>query len=583
MSAPSPPRYEVTVDRKVMIPMADGTRLAADIYRPRADGTFPAIVERTPYNREESVILRTQTPQYMAQRGFVFVVQDVRGRFGSEGTWYPFVDDGWGERQDGYDTIQWVARQPWCNGKVATAGGSYAGQTQMFLAPTRPPALVACFVREAASTLAEQWVYRGGAVEWAFNCDWTMRHGNFALRRQLDLLQTALGQEQERFTGLPLASDPIWADPFHWMRDLLAHADDEDFWEAFNFEPQYRNIDVPIYHMAGWFDIFLEGTLRNFAGLAANARSKETRRNQKLIIGPWTHGPSVHDPAFARQVGAMDFGPEATLDFNAEMLRWYDHWLNGTATGVLDEPRVRYFLMGANEWRTADTWPPPEAELVPYYLRQGGALSRDEPGRKEGADGYEYDPAKPVPTLGGNTLYRGPLGSGPTGEESPNFAVTSGPQDQRPVEDRCLLWTSEPLEADLDVVGPVQLTLYASSDCVDTDFVAKLSDVFPDGRSILVVDGILRARYRKGRFRPKLLRPGKVYRFTLDLWPTAWRFAAGHRLRVAVTSSNFPRFDRNLNTGHNPARFGDMKVAANTVYHDRKHPSHMTLPVMASV
>jgi uncharacterized protein len=324
MSTLAQARYEVAIDRAVMIPMRDGTRLAADVYRPQAEGRFPAVVERTPYNRAESVILRTQTPQYLAQRGFVFLVEDVRGRFGSEGTWYPFVDDGWGDNRDGFDTIAWIAGQPWCNGKVATAGGSYAGQTQMFLAPTRPPALACGFVREAASHLAEQWCYRGGAFEWAFNLDWSMRHGAFALRRQLDLLDRTLAADLSRFAGLPLGEGAHLADPFRWLRDVLAHPDDGPFWEPFNFEPQYGRIDVPLYHMAGWFDIFLDGSLRNFSGVQEHGRSMAARDAQKLLVGPWSHGPTVHDPAFARYVGDMDFGEAALLDFNAEMLRWYE-------------------------------------------------------------------------------------------------------------------------------------------------------------------------------------------------------------------------------------------------------------------
>lgn len=577
-----------TIDKAVMIPMSDGTRLAADIYRPGAEGKYPAIVERTPYNREESVILRTKTPQFFAERGFVFVVQDVRGRFGSEGTWYPFRDDGWGTNRDGHDTIAWIAAQPWCNGKVATAGGSFAGQTQMFLAPTRPPALRCCFVREAASNLAEQWCYRGGALEWAFNIDWCMRHGAFAIRRQLHLLEKAIQADDSRFSVTPLGEQPELANPFHWLHDLLDHPDDKDFFDDFNFEKQYRRIETPIYHMAGWFDIFLDGSLRNFTGLQKKARSEEARQAQKLIIGPWTHGPSVSDPAFARHVGDMDFGPQAVLDFNAEMLRWYDFWLNGAASGVLDEPRVRYFLMAANEWRTADTWPPGNTHNQRWYLHEtksgsaqsinDGSLSIARPDSKQAPDLYEYDPLHPTPTLGGNTLYRGPKRSS-SAEESPDFSSTAGPRDHRAIEPVCLTYTSEPLLTDLDVVGQVRLVLFASSTCVDTDFVARLTDVFPDGRSILVVDGIARARYRHGRFKPRRLKPGKVHRFDIDLWSTAWRFAAGHRLRLAITSSCFPRFDRNLNTGARPSRSARVQVAWNSVYHDKRFSSHLRLSI----
>jgi putative CocE/NonD family hydrolase len=577
--------HPITIDKTVYLPMSDGTRLAADIYRPATEGRFPAIVERTPYNREESVILRTGTPQFFAERGFAFVVQDVRGRFGSEGTWYPFVDDGWGKRRDGYDTIQWIAEQPWCNGKVATAGGSYAGQTQMFLAPTRPPALTCCFVREAASDLAAQWCFRGGAFEWGFNLDWILRHGAAALRRQLTLLDKAIQGDQSRFSLLPRGQQPELASPFAWTQDLLRYVDDEKYWRQFNFETQYDNIDVPIYHMAGWFDIFLDGSLRNFTGIHKAGKSRATRQNQKLIIGPWSHGPMVHDPAFARYVGEMDFGDQAMLDFNGEMYRWYDHWLNGHSTGILDEPRVRYFLMGANQWQTADTWPLANVEPRKWFLRSGptgstpspndGALSLQKPA-KEKADTFTYDPNNPVPSIGGNTLHLGVKRS-ESGEENPDFAITAGPRDQRPKEHLCLTYTSEPLPQDLDVIGKVWCTLFASSNCVDTDWVAHLCDVFPDGRSVLVTDGILRGRYRKGRFKPRPLQPKKIHRFDLDLWPTAWRFAAGHRLRLLVTSSCFPRFDRNLNTGDQQSPH--IKVATNTVYHDKDYPSHLILPI----
>jgi hypothetical protein len=462
--------------------------------------------------------------------------------------------------------------------------------TQMFLAPTRPPALACAFVREAASNLAEQWCYRGGAFEWAFNLDWCMRHAVPFLRRQADAVAAVAGLAEGRFDMLPVGASPLLADPFRWLRDLLAHPDGGEFWDRFNFEKVYDQIDVPIYHMAGWFDIFLAGSLRNFTGLAEGARSQEARRAQKLIVGPWSHGPTVHDPGFARYVGDMDFGPDAVLDFNAEMLRWYDHWLNGAATGVMDEPRVRYVLMAANEWRTADSWPPPGTAKRRFYLRSGksgaavslndGRLSFEPPEGSERPDVYLYDPTRPVPTLGGNTLYFGRR-SGPAGEENPDFSVTAGPRDQRPIEPLCLTYTSEPLAVDLDVVGPVTLTLYASSDCPDTDFVARLCDVFPDGRSILVVDGIVRGRYRKSRMRPRWMKSGKIYRFPIDLWPTAWRFAAGHRLRVAVTSSNFPRFDRNLNTGGDATRQAETRVATNAVHHDSDHPSHLTVRVMS--
>jgi putative CocE/NonD family hydrolase len=301
----------------------------------------------------------------------------------------------------------------------------------------------------------------------------------------------------------------------------------------------------------------------------------------------------VHDPAFARYVGDLDFGQNALLDFNSEMFRWYDYWLNDTDTGVMSEPRVHYFLMGANEWRTADSLPSGPSQA--WYLqgrRSGtarslndGSLSPVGAGAQDRPDRFRYNPARPVPTIGGNTLYAGRRDGGPA-EEAPNFALTAGPRDQRSVEPLCLTYTSGVLETDLYVVGWVGLFLWVSSSCVDTDFVAKLCDVFPDGRSILVADGIQRARYRgsaryPGRWYPRLLKPGKIHFLGISLGSTAWRFVAGHRLRLAITSSNFPRFDLNLNTGVSAAVSSAMKVATNTVYHDKKHPSYLHLPVLS--
>lgn len=585
----SQPVHEVAVDKTVMIPMRDGTRLAADIYRPAAAGKFPAIVERTPYNREESVILRTKTPQFFAARGYAFVVQDVRGRFGSEGLWNPFVDDGWGDNQDGVDTLAWVAAQEWSNGHVGTAGGSYAGQTQMLLAPTRPPELACALVRESASDLARQWAYRGGAFEWGFNLDWMMRHAAFDARRQIAILEKTAGLSPTRFDGLPLGTGPGLSDPFRWLRELLAHPDDGPFWLPFNFERQYQRIDIPIYHLAGWFDIFLDGSLRNYCGMRERGRSKATRNRQILIIGPWVHGPSIQDPTFARYVGDLDFGDQATVDFNQELLRWNDHWLKEIDTGLLREPRVRYFMMGANEWRAADEWPPANTQSQRWYLHAAtshvagelprGHLSLDKPAARSRAHKFTYDPAHPVPTVGGNTLYSGVKRTA-TGEENPDFSLTAGPRDQSSIEHLLLTYTSEPLAADLDIVGQVTATLFVSSNCRDTDFVARLTDVFPDGRSIQVVDGILRCRYRKSRAKSRLLKPGKIHKLLIDLWPTAWRIMAGHRLRLAVTSSSFPRFDRNLNTGEDPRVAARGVIATNRVHHDAEHPSALNLKIL---
>jgi hypothetical protein len=586
------PQFNVNVDRNIRIPMRDGVELAADFYYPDTPGRFPTLVERTPYHRAESVLLRTGTPQYLAGRGYLVVIEDVRGRYGSDGVWYPFVADGWGDLRDGYDTVEWLARHPLSNGRVGTLGGSFAGQTQMLLAPTRPPHLACSYVREAASDMAQQWVYRGGAFELGFNLEWNLRHGQRQLTKQIDVIRTALEHKSDLYVADPLLAHPSISEPFKWLRDCLSHPDKDGFYEPFDIETQFGQIDTPMVHMGGWFDIFLGGTLANFAGVHRHGRSARARRSQFLLLGPWTHGPSVHDPAFARRVGDLDFGPDAVLDFNAEMLRWFDYWLRGDQKRPIDLPRVRYFLMAANRWCSAESWPPPESQPQRLYFARGrgrtpqslnnGRLTPQKPTAARAADSFVYDPADPTPSIGGNTLHSLPTSGVAGNEQVPDFSATSGPRDQSPIEGHCLTYTTDPLPDDLAVVGPVRVILFISSSAPDTDFVAKLCDVFPDGRSIQVCDGILRARYRQSRRRPRPLEPRKTYKIEIDLWSTAWLFQGGHRLRVVVTSSCFPRFDRNPNTGRPISSSADLRRATNTVHCDAAHSSHVVLSVMDS-
>jgi putative CocE/NonD family hydrolase len=584
------PQFKVKTLRNVRVPMRDGVELAADFYCPDAPGRFPTLVERTPYNREESVLHRTKTPDYFASRGYLLVIQDVRGRYGSDGVWYPFVADGWGVQRDGLDTIEWLARHPLSNGKVGTVGGSFAGMTQMLVAPTRPRHLVASFVRESASDLAEQWVYRGGAFELGFNLEWNLRHALPTLAKQVGVVKAALERKPALYVEDPLLKHAAIADPHAWLRDCLSHPDDDGFYEPFDIDSQHAEIDTPMMHFGGWFDIFLGGTLANFNGLRKHARTAKARRAQRLVIGPWMHGPTLNDPAFDRFVGEMDFGPDALLDLNREMLQWFDYWLRSEPNGVMDSPPVRYFLMGANRWCTAESWPPSESKPLRLYFTRGtgrterslnnGRLTREKPTGSQAADSFVYDPRDPVPSIGGNTLHSPPLPAGRSGPLVADFMAAAGPRDQSSTEGRCLTYTTEPLAEDLQVVGPVRVILHASSSAPDTDFVARLCDVFPDGRSIQVADGILRARYRQSRSRPRPLEPGRVYELNIDLWSTAWLFPTGHRLRVSITSSCFPRFDRNPNTGRTMAESATMRSATNRVFHDSKHPSHIVLSVM---
>ncbi len=559
----------IAVLRDQAVTMRDGTLLYADVYLPGGQGPFPSLLERTPYSKDNSPEVQVGAPAYFAAAGYAVVIQDVRGRFKSEGRFIPFQDDGWGQNRDGLDSVGWMAAQPWCNGQVGTIGGSYAGATQYLLAPSRPPHLRAMVVREASADFHAEWVYHGGAFELAFMLGWTLEWAYKDLahltqgqdyperKRSLEAALASIDTWQQR---LPLNPNPLLAGLADWYNDYLSHPDDGSFWRRWNIEDQHPEIETPILHLGGWFDIFLNGTLKNFSGLRANAKTAEARRAQRLIVGPWVHGP-LNIPKTIQ--GEVDFGPEAARDYNDLRRPWYDYWLKGSRNGVMDEPPVRLFVMGENHWRSADEYPLPNTRYTNWYLRESGRLEALAPSGAEPADSYDYNPEAPVPTRGGNTLN-----------------LPGGAFDQRPVEERCLTYTSELLHDDLTIIGNVRCVLYASSSAPDTDWVVRLTDVHPDGFSRLLCDGVLRARYRQSWTAPSLLTPGKVYEFVVDLWATANTFLAGHRLRVAITSSSFPRFDRNLNTGGIFGAETSGQVARNTIFHDERRASHIILPVI---
>jgi putative CocE/NonD family hydrolase len=566
------PSPEYTVLRDVTHAVRDGTLLCVDIYLPNGPGPFPALLERTPYNKDNSPEMQVGSPPFFASRGYAVVLEDVRGRFKSGGKFIPFHDDGWGPNRDGYDTVEWIASQPWCNGKVGTIGGSYAGVTQYRMAPTRPPHLRAMFVRESSANYRDEWVYHGGAFELGFMWNWTFAQTLANLShlasgeeyvRLKGVLERSLAEQDSWRSHLPLYPNPLAEGLADWYNDYLAHPNDGPFWQQWNIDQKFHEFDTPAVHMGGWFDIFLAGTIKNFVGMRAHARTPEARAAQRLIIGPWIHGP--WNMANGTQ-GEVDFGQESTRNYNEIRVPWFDHWLKDKQNNVLDEPPVQLFVMGENKWRSAGAYPLTSTRYATWYLHEAGGLSAAAPGGAEQADTYVYDPYDPVPTVGGNTL-----------------GLPGGSYDQRPIEGRCLAYTSEPLSQDLTIIGNVTCLLHAMSSAPDTDWLVRLTDVHPDGFSRLLCDGILRARYRTSQTHPTLLTPNQVYEFTVDLWATANTFKAGHRIRVAVTSSSFPRFDRNLNTsGENNAAVAVGQVAFNTVFHDGMRPSHIVLPVIDS-
>ena len=575
----SKPQYETIHEKNREVPMRDGTLLRANITRPNVDGKFPVLLERTPYNKEGGSENGVGSPEFFAQRGYVVIIQDVRGRYASDGDFYPFRDDGAGVNRDGYDTVEWAAAQSWSDGNVGTIGGSYSGATQYRNALSRPPHLRAMFVRESSADYYHEWVYRGGAFELGFNMAWA--HGvtlnNLAhlvtgeeFNRQKGRLEGVGTEMDDWYAKLPLHPCPFFEGLSDWYNDWLQHPADGPYWWQFNIEKFHDQIETPIYHQGGWFDIFLAGTLKHYAGIKQRARTEKARRSQKLIIGPWVHGPGNINNQFA---GEFDFGADAAKDFNEMRLPWFDHWLKGIDTGIMDEPPVRIFVMGRNQWRDESDWPLPNTHYTNYYLHSGqsssiqslndGTLSPEPPEGSENPDSFVYDPADPVPTRGGNTL-----------------SIPNGVYDQRDVETLCLTFTSEPLTEELEVTGPVKAVIYGLSSASDTDWVVRLTDVHPDGYSRLLCDGILRARYRDSFEHPKPLSVGKVYKYEIDLWATSNVFLPGHRIRVSVTSSCFPRFDRNLNTGGSIHNEAAGQVAINTVMHDELRPSHIVLPVI---
>ena len=570
-SALSQPTYDIEVEHGVPIPMRDGAVLRADVYRPRAEGRFPVLVERVAYELAKRC---KANAEYTASRGYVFVGQNVRGKYGSEGVFRVGFDDAWGANQDGYDTIEWAGVQPWSSGAVGTVDGSYSGMTQYLAAPTRPPHLKAMFVRQGMANLYEDFFFKGGAFHLPMALMWAMRQTLLPLQHETapqgmeaerDRLARALEDLETWYGHLPLKSLPPLEGLADWYFEMLDHPNDGPYWWPTNLSLKYQEVDAPILHVGSWNDVFVGTTLRSFSGIRRKGRSATCRSGQRVVIGPWLHGRIGR-----REIGELDFGPEAVFDLNECRLRWYDHWLKGIDTGAMDGAPVRVFLMGENRWLDLDTWPPAGVSYEPVYFREGagqspeslnnGLLTSAPPRAAERPDAFVYDPEDPVPSL-----IRYP---------------ELGPRDHREVEGRLLTYTSEALERDLPVVGPVRAVLFGLSSAPDTDWVVRLCDVWPDGRSMSVCDGILRARYRNSLEAPELMSPNRVYRFEVDLSATAQVFKAGHRLRVEVTSSDFPRYDRNLNTG---GAFGEEvrgQVAVNTVFHDALRESCVVLPVL---
>jgi putative CocE/NonD family hydrolase len=566
--------YAITIEHGVEAKMRDGTILRADIFRPSSPGKFPIILTRTPYDKHSAGAADFGVKG--ALRGYVIINQDVRGRYTSDGDWYPFLH----ESADGYDTVEWAAALPYSDGRVGMSGGSYVGATQMLAAVAHPPHLAGICPMVTASNYHDGWTYQGGAFEQWFNESWTSSLAQDTFNRYVQKHTNATnGIHKLPLTDYPLFELPQGSSDTEKLRflapyflDWLAHPDYDDYWRRWTLEDHYSDITVPSLTIAAWYDIFLGGSLNNYAGLRQHAGNEAARRGQRLLVTIGGHAGSD------RKVGEVDFGPTAEFKEEETTLGWYDYLFKNAANEFAAQKPVRIFVMGTNQWRDENDWPLARARSTEYFLHSGGkansatgdgALSATT-SSSERPDQYVYDPANPVPTVGGPLC-------------CDREHLQPGPRNQDAVEKRSdvLVYSTPPLDHELEVTGPVQLKLFAKSSTVDTDFTAKLVDVWPNGFAQNLTEGIVRARYRNSAQKPEMMTPGEIYPFTINLLSTANVFLKGHRLRLEVSSSNFPRFDRNLNDGQKPGLDGKPVPATNTVYHDSEHPSALILPIVA--
>jgi len=574
---------DVVVHKNVGASMRDGTVLRADVYRPVGEERHPVLLQRTPYNKEMwPLTAATLDPVRAAAAGFVVVIQDVRGRWASDGRFSPYRD----ERADGQDTVAWASRLPYANGRVGAYGVSYAGATAWHAAVGAPPALGAISPTTAPNDLFVDHLWRGGAFLLGTFVMWTLQaigpaavvraHGGTpqlapSLVRLVDDID-----DFDRWTRhRPLRAFPP-ARPedsalFPFFFEVLDHPVRDAFVGERSVQERHSEVIAPALILAGWHDLLLAADLQHYRAMREEGATEAAREGTRLVVGPWSHG------MFLDVVGEVDFGVRAGgffLDLREDLttmqLQWFGHWLGEAASAAASGPagpRVRLFVQGVNRWRDEDDWPPPGFGERPLHLRAGGGLSFDAPAEEESADAFVYDPEQPSPTRGGALLM-------------PRHHP-AGPVDQAPLLGRrdVLCYTSAPLERELEVIGHVRAVIYAATSAPDTDWVVKLCCVDAAGRTRNVCDGILRASYRRSVVERACVEPGAVERYEVDLWATAIVFAAGQRLRVLVTSSDFPRYDRNPNTGELGVAASSSVPALQRVFHDARRPSHLVLPV----
>ncbi|MFX0577337.1 CocE/NonD family hydrolase [Nocardia nepalensis] len=565
--------------------MRDGTVLRADVYRPQTSDPVPVVLMRTQYGKSAAQIQpsRYRTPDWFASHCYLVVIQDIRGIGKSGGTFTEFGND----TRDGYDTVEWAAQLPGSNGKVGMYGSSYVGATQWLAAIETPPHLTTIVPANTASDYYDGWTYEGGAFRLAFVEPWAMGTIGLESAEQRDDKATAnqLRTDLQNVTSwlnyrpykdfppLQPGNPAVAAWFFDWIRNSVRN----DYWKQWSIRDRYPNVRVPVLDIEGWYDAFLAGGVENFTGMVERGGDPQARQNQRLVIGPWDHlgwgRPTSTIAPRLEKLGSVGDSP-----INELMLAWFDHFLKGQDNGVAGKPRVDYFLMGANRWKSAPSWPLPQTQWEEYYFADSGAngmsgrvgkLVEQAPTGPAAVDRYVYDPASAAPSIGGHSCCS--VGSGP-----------QGPFDQSAVEQRSdvLTYTTDPLKTDTEVTGPITVKLWASSTAPDTDFVARLEVVGPDGSAVNLNNGIIRAAFRDSLSDPTALVPGQPYAFTIKIWPTSYQFKAGDRIRVAISSSDYPQYAPNPNTGE---PFGDSartQPATQTIYKDAEHPSSLVLPII---
>ena len=575
------------VEKNVSMPMRDGTVLKGNVYRPDTQSPVPAILVRTPYGKE-GVPMQSFSLDAMraAEAGYAVIHQDTRGRFASEGDFYPFRT----EVEDGYDTVEWVAAQPWCTGAVGMTGLSYLGVVQWYAAIAQPPHLKAIIpITIGSQPCMDMMAYQGGAFKAGYLIWWaslfvvpeTLNRLIAAGKAdQNDIMRTLTATDDidAQVRQLPMSQLPLFREKnvapyyFEWMhREASAP-------QPTTIRDHYESIQVPAWNVSGWYDYFLDGTLESFMRMQKEGGSEIARTQQRLIIGPWDHVLGSAGAGFDFGLGASRAG----IDFDGLQLRYFDHYLKGAHNGVETEAPIRLFVMGENVWRDEYEWPLARTQYQEWFLHSnghavsnGGRLSPHAPAAHENEDAYVYDPRHPAPTIGGAVGLPGLL-----------IGANVGYQDQRPLEARAdvLVYTSNPLEQGFEITGPLKVKLYAASSAPDTDFMVRLCDVHPDGSSRIIADGAVRARYRDDNNRPSLIEPNKVYAYTVDMVATSNVFKPGHCIRIDITSSSFPYINPNANSGKpiGEDTHDDLRPALQRIFHNIERPSHILLPVIPS-